>query len=507
MPLGNLLQGYEAARKGNLAESGQELQQFGSLQNILAQHQALQEQAKIRALISGGGSPEQIVQGLLQSGPNGAAAAHQYATAIKELGTAKAIQGLSGSDLTNPDVLLKSSMIPGMGHLGPEAERLRKVKENAAALATYREAPQPMPVGTPVPGTTMQTTAAIPPEERAAFDKVAQAAAQGQVASAAPQPGDISRAPKAGGLFADLMSSEFPAIANQAKTMQAQLNASGAALPAQHWIDLKNQLATHEATMLNARSMVGERPLSDIAKLNADLKSGRITKEQYDTAIATKQGTPEAIENMAQLIANRQIPALSGFAMRSPMGMQVMARLKELAPDYQAGDFQVALKAEKDFSTGKQGNTVRSFNVGIAHLNTLDKLADALHNGNIQQINRFAQEVSQQTGGAAPTNFNAAKKIVGDEIVKAIVGAGGGVSDREEVGKQMARANSPAQLKGVISTYKELMNGQLGGLQKQYEAATRKTDFRERFLSEAAKAVSGGSSAATPIDQLLEKYK
>lgn len=142
-------------------------------------------------------------------------------------------------------------------------------------------------------------------------------------------------------------------------------------------------------------------------------------------------------------------------------------------------------KADADFTTGKTGNAVRSFNVGLAHLETLDNLATALNNKDTQLLNRIGNEYAAQTGDPAPTSFNAAKKVVGDEIVKAIVGAGGGVSDREEIAKTLSAANSPAQLKAVIRNYKELMAGQLGGLQKQYTASTGRDDF-DKFLSPEA---------------------
>lgn len=156
-------------------------------------------------------------------------------------------------------------------------------------------------------------------------------------------------------------------------------------------------------------------------------------------------------------------------------------------------------KADADFTTGKTGNAVRSFNVGLSHLDTLDNLATALNNKDTQLLNRIGNEYAAQTGDPAPTSFNAAKKVVGDEIVKAIVGAGGGVSDREEIAKTLSAANSPAQLKAVIRNYKELMAGQLGGLQKQYTASTGRDDF-DKFLSPEALKVRAehAPKTATP---------
>jgi hypothetical protein len=171
--------------------------------------------------------------------------------------------------------------------------------------------------------------------------------------------------------------------------------------------------------------------------------------------------------------------------MLRPAGVAIMNRVKELNPNYRAQDYGTGAKAEKDFATGKNGNSVRSFNTAIEHLDTLSGLADALNNGNVQLINKYGNLIAEKTGNPAPTNFDAAKKIVADEVVKAIVGSGGGVHDREEAARVIKSASSPAQLKSVISTYQELMNGQLHGLRNQYKATTGREDF-DKYLSPAA---------------------
>lgn len=197
-------------------------------------------------------------------------------------------------------------------------------------------------------------------------------------------------------------------------------------------------------------------------------------------------GDPD-VETAAKAIANYQMAPLTGFAMRSPYGQAVMARAIQINPDYEANQFTARSKAQKDFATGKQGDSVRSFNVGISHLNTLDGLVDALNNKDMKTFNRLANQVKEEFGSAAPTNFDAAKAIVGDEIIKAIVGGGGALADRENAQNQLDRAKTPAQLKGVIETYKDLMAGQLTGLKKQYETTTGLKNFDER-LSDETKA-------------------
>lgn len=230
--------------------------------------------------------------------------------------------------------------------------------------------------------------------------------------------------------------------------------------------------------------------------------------------------TPE-MEVQAKAIANGQLPALTGMSLRSPGAGLVMARVLEINPDYSGKDYGVGSKAEKDFATGKQGNSVRSFNVGIAHLDTLTGLASALNNGDLPLFSKIGNAVAVQTGQEAPTDFNAAKKIVGDEIVKAVTGSSGAVADREALEKSLSAASSPAQLLGVIKTYKNLMAGQLMGLAHQYKATTGKDDFESKYLTDEARQVFHGAapapvSSATisaknsvpdDISNLLDKYK
>jgi hypothetical protein len=216
--------------------------------------------------------------------------------------------------------------------------------------------------------------------------------------------------------------------------------------------------------------------------------------------------TPEAIDNAAKRYnLDGTLPPMGMGAAASAGRTKILNRAAELAAGVDGTDQrqnQLNVKQQQrvlqDFTSGKSASAVRSFNVGISHLDTLGNLADALGNKDTQAVNRIGNYFATQTGNPAPTNFNAAKKIVGDEIVKAIVGAGGGVHDREEAAKVIDAANSPAQLKGAINTYKELMVGQLGGLERQYQQGSNRNDF-ERFLSPQAqtlRAQHGG--ARTP---------
>ena len=168
---------------------------------------------------------------------------------------------------------------------------------------------------------------------------------------------------------------------------------------------------------------------------------------------------------------------------------------------------QVALNGLAQTRPGSAGGLARSASAAIAHLDTLSQLSDALQNGNIHATNWIANKYAQQTGQPAPTNFEATKKFVGDELVKFIVGSGGGVTDREEAANAISMANSPQQLKQVIATYKTLMGGQLRALNQQYSAMGLGDDLAKQLTPEAKRELlAHGTSTPSGIPQAAVDY-
>jgi hypothetical protein len=213
-----------------------------------------------------------------------------------------------------------------------------------------------------------------------------------------------------------------------------------------------------------------------------------------------QSSVPKTVDATVDLIGKYQVPLQTALA-RVPWAVRgiVQQRLAEKYPGYQAENFNMYNKGYRDFGTGQQGNTVRSMNVGIAHLDTLGQLADALHNGNVPLLNKVANAWKLQTGSAAPTNFDSAKNVVAQELVKAITGYPGAASDREAAAAEIKNEKSPEQLKGTIETYQKLLAGQLAGLKGQYQHSTGRDDFEQamNLNPETLQKLGGGAPAAS----------
>ena len=192
--------------------------------------------------------------------------------------------------------------------------------------------------------------------------------------------------------------------------------------------------------------------------------------------------------------------APSAFALARPQWLAIMAKVARLNPTWNMGTYNARIAAAKAFYTGKQGDQVRSFNAALAHLDLLDGLAKALHNKDVPLVNRASLALQQQFGDAAPTNFDAAKQIVGQEVVKAIVPGGGGEAERQAAANMLNRANSWDQLAGVIHVVKGLMAGQLHALGRQYRASTGQRDF-DLLLGPEARALFKEGNGTAPVAQ------
>jgi hypothetical protein len=262
----------------------------------------------------------------------------------------------------------------------------------------------------------------------------------------------------------------------------------------------KNSLpmnAYQQATVKDAQAKLAEdsrhnRATEDTARNPFGMGvAGNVTGDDFYNQLAAKNA---GLANQIKAIGSyRQAPPGRG----TKQGIALMDLVSQYNPQYDATQYGAKNKARLDFTTGKNGNNVRSLNVAVQHLEQLGGLSAALGNGDIQMVNKLGQAIAEQTGSPAPTNFDGVKQMVGDEIVKAVVGSGGGVHDREEIANNISRASSPQQLMGVIRQYQGLLGGQLKGLKKQYEKSTGLNDF-EDYLDPLTKSKLEGANSPAP---------
>ena len=219
------------------------------------------------------------------------------------------------------------------------------------------------------------------------------------------------------------------------------------------------------------RIINGSKPSVNIEGETAS--AGGTAEGKPAVGVVERRGTP-ALEAQAQAIYNgdQQMPA--GMGANNARNQWLSARVNEIAGQtgkpFDPTVFKNRQEVETAFTKGKQSDVVRSMNVAIDHLDTMNEAAKALKNGQIPLFNDIANKFAKNTGQPAPTNFDAIKTLVGSEVAKAVAGGATALGDREEIRAEINNARSPAQLAGVIDRYQKLLAGQMNGLKTQYES-------------------------------------
>lgn len=165
------------------------------------------------------------------------------------------------------------------------------------------------------------------------------------------------------------------------------------------------------------------------------------------------------------------------FSLRNNRRERAMGDVMLYDPTYDQRRYNQTNRAITSWAQSQEGRQTRSFSVLIDHLGTAQELGEALQNDDVQAINLVKNKLKEQFGYGGPPSFDAAKQIVADEIAKAVIGGTNAERDREGLQNSLKLSNSPEQLVGVISTFKKLMAGQVGGLKQTYETATGLHNF------------------------------
>jgi len=407
-------------------------------------------------------------------------------------------QAMRGSSLSNA---MQAAMLPFTKLKTAAAVNYLTTPHNAPSPQNPQVVPQPL-AGAPVAPMTQPN----PPQQQPSTQQPPQAGGLPNFGSMSPgqkifEGGLLS--PELAKYYSTLATTQNPQLQAHVAAAKAQATQTQVPMPADMVAQVfPKGVAPGYVPMINPTTgtitLTGKNPIMMQHTYNSagfpiskpiDLR----TQEQLQagipkTSLSNSDGQIANQNKTAQFVASYQMP-LPANAMNSPAGQRLMATVQKINPHYSASQFPVAQATLKAFTSGPQAQQVKSFNVAIQHLSVLSALGNALQNNDVRAINATKQEFKKQFGYAGPLNFDAAKQLVADEVNKAVAGVAGGESERNNLMANISASNSPAQLNGVISTFEQLMAGQLNGLKQNYESGTQQQDFNRRFLTPASRAM------------------
>lgn len=477
----DILNAYRTAEQGVLQRPMQDLQQVGALQQILAQVQNQQRQQELHPL-------------LLKEHAAKVRQADQNAALMDSMAGSSSLNALSADQLEQLAARAAIGNHPGAVGFAKLAEAKRAKETAGQTLGLMRDTPQALPAGAVVNG--QQTTQAIPADEVAAFNAVA----SGQAKSATPQAGDPQLI--GGGAFAPLMASEVPAIAARAKQLQAMVNNPGfKGDPARIQKQIDN-LTAMDARFSEAKAAAAQRQTNTIEIKNMFPPAAAAARGSAPPTTGDFQAKgeeflasiPESDRNLVKKIANYDVDPKT-LETRGGQRSRMLSMVTQYDPTYDDTQYANKRRAITQFGTGPQGNTVRSLNVAIEHIDTLKRAADALQNGDMTLLNKVSNEIGKFAGQTPANTFEGIRDIVANEVVKGTIGATGALADRAEAANKVKASNSPQQLAELMNGWTELMGGQVKGLARQYEGASGLKDFDKRFLTQRARDAIGAAEA------------
>ena len=279
----------------------------------------------------------------------------------------------------------------------------------------------------------------------------------------------------------------------------------------QKLIELRNSLpkGSPDYNAVNAKvNQAAEQAKNAIAHL-------AIATRRLNEEMVTNKVTPATVDMFANLILDgKPLPNLGMGKQAMDIKQRIYNRATELSANAGATPADTAKNiveatqnvagqaaTVKDFASGEASRKVRSNNTALNHLETMDKLAGDLANNDIRIVNAASNAFAKATGSSPPANFDAAKQIVANEVMKAVVANGGTGTEREEAGNNIKSSNGPKQLREVLNTYRDLLGGQLSSLQLQYETGSGRKDFESKLTPAARDVVKKANPAAAPANK------
>lgn len=215
-------------------------------------------------------------------------------------------------------------------------------------------------------------------------------------------------------------------------------------------------------------------------------------KQHSDPAIRSMAPTVEAIIDYKKRLPGRT----------TKLGQYITDLVYNADPSYSEAEYDKRSKVMKDYAaSGPIGKQINAAQTAINHMDTLLQLSEALNNKDVQLVNRLKNTINTQLGLPAATNFDAAKSALANELMTYFRNSGvPSQRESEEWRKSLMAAQSPAQIKGVIATMTDLLEGRMKVLSANYERdmGGRKIDTMGA-AADAMKRVREATSPGDPI--------
>jgi hypothetical protein len=201
--------------------------------------------------------------------------------------------------------------------------------------------------------------------------------------------------------------------------------------------------------------------------------------------------------------AEKELTAAKTSETRSTLANIAMRKLRDEHPEWDGKDLLresskiiAQQTTDRNFAGGTGATQMRSLNTVADHLKLMQEYSKALRDGSmpftdIPRLNQIIQFLAKERGMPEVTNFNVARDIMADEVVRLLTSTGGTEADRAGMQSRLAAAMSEYQQTGALTAFEKFTAGRFKGLEQGYARndPERIKDFRDNMMTPEARAI------------------
>lgn len=240
-------------------------------------------------------------------------------------------------------------------------------------------------------------------------------------------------------------------------------------LDEQATVDLKEAQAANQREQAKNQNLFGPNAVDPLAAANYKAPDNLMAQKPEDLRqylTQNKQPVPANFETLYSVGHYDNDPA-KYFSANPRKGSGLMSRdaamnyiRRYVNPNYQDTNYDAVKKMKVEFadlSPNKPGGNLLAFNVATGHLGQLWVAAEALHNNDVQALNRIANTIGAQVGTSPTATFNSVKTALTEEIGKNLKGSSADIPLIESIQKTLNTDMAPTQLAHSLQAYAHVM--------------------------------------------------
>ncbi len=257
-----------------------------------------------------------------------------------------------------------------------------------------------------------------------------------------------------------------------------------------------------------ASAMQAKDVNAEIARLDNEFRASKPDATPADIAKAHTEHSLAARKKFANASSSETRSSPRNMIMR-----QLQAEAEASGGSLNADQLQRASNKitafdaiERRYGGGRGANDMTALNTVADHLNLMTQYSAALRDGSvpftqIPKLNAAIQYIATNAGRPEVTDFNIARDIMADEVVKLLTSTGGTVEDRRGMQSRLAPAMSEYQQTGSLRAVESFVAGRFKGLEQGYARndAQRVKDFRDNLLTDEARNLFVRHQKEAPI--------